>query len=158
MSFNSQKGEFDRLFNRLDRPVEESRPDRQPDRPVDPTGRLTQPVSISGLGASPPDFHSLRRLVPPSPTPVWDTFKLYKFPRRVSCFRHFRYLTLGLSPLPLAKFWLSAKTRLCLLIFHFAISSSHKKFFWKVLMTSLHAIFGLGHPQSKTLATPMLWR
>ena len=38
MSFSSQKGEFDRFFNRLDRPVEESRPDRQPDRPVDPTG------------------------------------------------------------------------------------------------------------------------
>ena len=38
MSFSSQKGEFDRFFNRFDRPVEESRPDRQPDRPVDPTG------------------------------------------------------------------------------------------------------------------------
>ena len=34
MSFGSQKAEFDRFFNRLDRPVEESRPDR----PVDPTG------------------------------------------------------------------------------------------------------------------------
>ena len=32
MSFSSQKGELDRFFNRLDRPVEESRPDRQPDR------------------------------------------------------------------------------------------------------------------------------
>ena len=43
MSFSSKKGEFDRCFNRLDRPVEESLPeehrlDRQPDRPVDPTG------------------------------------------------------------------------------------------------------------------------
>ena len=38
MSFSCQKGEFDRFFNRLDRPVEESRPDRQPDRSVDPTG------------------------------------------------------------------------------------------------------------------------
>ena len=38
MSFSSKKGEFDRFFNRLDRPVEESRPDRQPERPVDPTG------------------------------------------------------------------------------------------------------------------------
>ena len=38
MSFSCQKGEFDRFFNRLDRPVEESRPDRQPDRVVDPTG------------------------------------------------------------------------------------------------------------------------
>ena len=32
MTFSCQKGEFDRFFNRLDRPVEESRPDRQPDR------------------------------------------------------------------------------------------------------------------------------
>ena len=38
MSFRCKKEEFDRRFNRLDRPVEESRPDRQPDRPVDPTG------------------------------------------------------------------------------------------------------------------------
>ena len=42
MSFSCQKGEFDRFLIRLDRPVEESRPDRQPDRqpdrPVDPTG------------------------------------------------------------------------------------------------------------------------
>ena len=38
MSFSCQKREFDRFFNRLDRPVEESRPDRQPDQPVDPTG------------------------------------------------------------------------------------------------------------------------
>ena len=38
MSSGCQKGEFDRFFNRLDRPVEESRPDRQPDRPVDPNG------------------------------------------------------------------------------------------------------------------------
>ena len=32
MSFSCRKGEFDRFFNRLDRPVEESRPYRQPDR------------------------------------------------------------------------------------------------------------------------------
>ena len=48
MSFSSQKGEFDRFFNRLHRPVEESRPDRQPDRPVNPTG-AGRPVSISEL-------------------------------------------------------------------------------------------------------------
>ena len=30
MFFSSQKREFDRFFNRLDRPVEESRPDRFP--------------------------------------------------------------------------------------------------------------------------------
>ena len=34
MSFSCQKREFDRFFNRLDQPVEDSRPDR----PVDPTG------------------------------------------------------------------------------------------------------------------------
>ena len=32
MFFGSKQGEFDRFFNRLDRPVEESRPHRQPDR------------------------------------------------------------------------------------------------------------------------------
>ena len=34
MSFSCKKGEFDRCFNRLDRPVEES----QPDWPVNPIG------------------------------------------------------------------------------------------------------------------------
>ena len=38
MSFSRKKGEFDRYFNRLDRPVGESRPDRC---------QSTQPVSIS---------------------------------------------------------------------------------------------------------------
>ena len=46
MSFSCKKGQFDRYFNRLDRPVEESRPDRQPDR-----CRLTRRVSISGTEA-----------------------------------------------------------------------------------------------------------
>ena len=32
MNFSCQKGEFDLFFDRLDRPVEESRPNRQPDR------------------------------------------------------------------------------------------------------------------------------
>ena len=32
MSFTCEEEEFNRFFNRLDRPVEESRPDRQPDR------------------------------------------------------------------------------------------------------------------------------
>ena len=46
--FSCEKGDFDRFFNRLDRPVEESRHDRQPDRPVNPTGAVsTQLVSIS---------------------------------------------------------------------------------------------------------------
>ena len=38
MSFSSKEEEFDGCFNRLDRPFKESRPDRQPDRPVDITG------------------------------------------------------------------------------------------------------------------------
>ena len=50
MSFSCQKGEFDRCFNRLDRPVEESRPDRQPDRPVDPTGAGQPHQFLSLLG------------------------------------------------------------------------------------------------------------
>ena len=60
MSFSSQKGEFDRFFNRLDRLVEESRPDRQPDRPVDPTGagRPDRPVDPTGAGR-PDRFPSL---------------------------------------------------------------------------------------------------
>ena len=55
MSFSCQKGEFDRFFNRLDRPVEESRPDRQPDRPV---------IAVGGGGAGgavAPPFGSKRR-------------------------------------------------------------------------------------------------
>ena len=32
MSFSCKKGKFGRCFNRLDRPVEESRPERIPDR------------------------------------------------------------------------------------------------------------------------------
>ena len=51
MSFSCQKGELDRFFNRLDRPVEESRPDRQPDRPVDPTG-AGRPDRFPSLGYS----------------------------------------------------------------------------------------------------------
>ena len=47
MSFSIKKGEFDRCFNRLDRPVEESRPDRQPNRLVDPTGAGQPDRSLS---------------------------------------------------------------------------------------------------------------
>ena len=46
MSFSCKKGEFNRCFNRLDRPVEGFRPDRQGGNP---TGRSTRPVSISNL-------------------------------------------------------------------------------------------------------------
>ena len=52
MSFSSQKGEFDRFFNRPDRPVEESRPDRQPDRPFDSTDFHLWPTS-SGPNPAP---------------------------------------------------------------------------------------------------------
>ena len=41
MPFSCKKGELDRCFNRLDRPVKESQPDRQPDRPV--------PVDLTGF-------------------------------------------------------------------------------------------------------------
>ena len=51
MSFSSKEGEFDRFFNRLDRSVEESRPDRQPDRfPSLPCNQLRS------QGAEPPCF------------------------------------------------------------------------------------------------------
>ena len=55
MSFSFKKGEFDRFFNRLDRPVEESRPDRQPDRfpslvwIVSPIPNVTHEPSILAL-------------------------------------------------------------------------------------------------------------
>ena len=56
MSFSCQKVDIDRRFNRLDQPVEKSRLNQQPDRPVDLTGagrpdrcRSTRPVSISGV-------------------------------------------------------------------------------------------------------------
>ena len=55
MFFGSKKGKFDRFFNRLDRPVEESRPDRQPDRPVDPTSfHLCSAPDPAGGAHSPP--------------------------------------------------------------------------------------------------------
>ena len=86
MSFSCKKGQFDRYFNRLDRPVEESRPDRQPDRPVDPTGnptgRSTRPVPVDPTG-----FHLWYSGVawgegggsPPQVTPFWgDTLTWFK--------------------------------------------------------------------------------
>ena len=66
MSFSCQKGEFDRCFNRLDRPVEESRRDRQPDRPVDPTG-----------AGRPDRFPSLSWGLRPKP-PICDTLELHQ--------------------------------------------------------------------------------
>ena len=44
------------------------------------------------------------------PDPVYDTFWVTLDARRVSDFKHFHYLAFSLSPVPLAKFWLSAKT------------------------------------------------
>ena len=57
---------------------------------------------------------------------------------------------------PFTKLSVKCQTRPRLLIFHSMTPLSHKKFlFRKILMTSLHVIFGLGPPQSKILATPM---
>ena len=76
MSFSCQKGEFDRFFNRLDRPVEESRPDRQPDRPFDPTGFRLWPTS---LGPNP----AWTRQYKPEPSPNPKTnFKPKSCPRK----------------------------------------------------------------------------
>ena len=92
------------------------------------------------LGALPPDPHSHRRLValPPDPPSL------------------IRFSTISFRPLPLPKSWQSA-IRLRLQIFHSTISLPHKKLlFRKFLMTSLRVICGLGPPQSKILATPMV--
>ena len=79
--------------------------------------------------------------------PLWDTFKWHKFTWSVS---HFCYLTWGISHLPLAKSWLSARTKSPLLIFYFTISLSHKKFLcWIFLMTSLHVIWCLPPPPNQ---------
>ena len=86
-------------------------------------------------------FFPKNRLRASPPDPVWNTFELHKFIQRIYRFRYFCYLTFCLNPPLWAKSWLSAKTRLRLLTFHFTISLSHKKFlFWKILMTSLHVI------------------
>ena len=73
MSFSYQKGEFDRFFNRLDRPVKESRPDRQPDLPVDPTGacRPDQFPSLMGHfhGTQNPGFFKNLNLQIPGTVP-----------------------------------------------------------------------------------------
>ena len=97
---------------------------------------------VQRLGASLPDPHNLRKLgISPDPHLEYTWVTQVGFTRL--SLRHFCYFTLGLSPLPFAKSWFSAKTRLRLLIFHFMISLSHKKFFWKILMTWLHVISGL---------------
>ena len=94
MSFSCEKGEFDRFFNRLDRPVEESRPDRFPSLPQTPV-----PTAAGGFAPRPPASGSwrlrpqapigLRRLVAPPQIP-----KLATPPLRISgyapaCTRHF---------------------------------------------------------------------
>ena len=76
MSFSCQKREFDRFFNRLDRPLEESRPDRQPDRPFDPTGFRLWPTS------SGPNPARTRKYKPePGPNPKTN-FKHKSRPRK----------------------------------------------------------------------------
>ena len=76
MSFSCQKREFDQFFNRLNRPVEESRPDRQPDRPFDPTGFRPWPTS------SGPNPARTRKYKPePGPNPKTN-FKPKSCPRK----------------------------------------------------------------------------
>ena len=99
MSFGSKKGEFDRFFNLLDRPVEESRPDRQPDRPVDPTSAsrpnrflslLPLPTAAGGSAPNPPSVIGLINITLLIMPPQFTTF-----------FQNI--LTFGSSPLFLAK-------------------------------------------------------
>ena len=63
------------------------------------------------LGALPPGYHSLRWLGAFSQTPVCDMLQLRNSTQNVSKIYTFELLTLGLSPLPVAKFWLSENTQ-----------------------------------------------
>ena len=91
--------------------------------------------SSSGCGLRPPDPHSLWRLGIRPQTPVCDMFELHKFTQSVSQFRRFHFLIFGSSPLPVVKFWLSARHRPRLQIFHSTICLSNTKFlFRKFLM------------------------
>ena len=83
MSSSSKKGEFDRFFNLLDRPAEESPPDRQPYRPVDLTraGRpnrflslLPLPPAAGGSAPSPPSVIGLINITLPIMPPQFTTF------------------------------------------------------------------------------------
>ena len=84
-------------------------------------------------------------------TLVCDTVRLHNssllnMTRKV---RHLNILTINLSPLSLARSWLSAN-RPQLQIFHSTISLPHKKFFFsKFLMTLLQVICGLDTPSQK---------
>ena len=82
-------------------------------------------------------------------TPLWDTFE-YTSLLNTSPKLDLHFPTISLRPFPLPKSWFSANG-LQLQIFHSTISLSHKKFlFWKLLMTSLHVICGLGPPNQKS--------
>ena len=106
------------------------------------------------LGALPPDPHSLRR----PPDPLCNTFE-YTSLLNTSPKLDLHFPTISFRPFSSPKSWLSAN-ELQLQIFHSTISLPHKKFlFCKFLMTSLHAICGLGPPNQKSwlclwLATP----
>ena len=109
------------------------------------------------LEALPPDPHSHRRLgaLPPDPR-LWYVWVHY-LTQHVSQVRLLRFLTISFRPFLLPKSWQSA-IRLRLQIFHSTISLPHKKLlFRKFLMTSLCVICGLGPPESKILATPMVY-
>ena len=72
--------------------------------------KITKNPPAAGSFAIRPHIGSSGWGLGPRP-PVWDTFELNKFTRHVSRFRHFAYLTLGLSPLPLAKSWLKCQNQ-----------------------------------------------
>ena len=91
-------------------------------------------------------------------TPLCDTFE-YTSLLNTSPKLDLHFPTISFRPFSSPKSWLSAN-ELQLQIFHSTISLPHKKFlFCKFLMTSLHAICGLGPPNQKSwlclwLATP----
>ena len=81
------------------------------------------------LKTSPPDPHWLRFVICLTCTTLC-----------VSKFRHFRFLTFGLSPSPFSKILVQRQTRPWYLIFHSATSLSRKKFLFQKFMTSLYVI------------------
>ena len=101
------------------------------------------------LGASPPDPQSLRRLGTPPPTPPLRYFWVTQaFSTRLQS-KIFTLFNYSFKCSFFAKSWLSAN-RQRFQILHPTISLSPKKFLiWKILMTSLQVICGLGPPPNQ---------
>ena len=92
-------------------------------------------------------FEKITRLEAEIQTPVCGTFDGLNYIGVVNKSPNLDIFSLGLSPLPLAKFWLNAKPVLgfwsSILRYLFCFVKSLLR---KFVMTSLHVIFGLGSP------------